>query len=91
MVAGRDSHAYRQAKTELRHRRLPCWLCGQRIDYTLHWSDPMSFSADHVRLLSTHAHLADDPANLRPAHLDCNKRRGDRPPPPPLGDTSGEW
>jgi hypothetical protein len=60
--------------------------------YRLEWPDPDSFSVDHYpRPLSTHPHLAEDPGNLKPAHLRCNQAAGDRGPVPSLGQPSEDW
>lgn len=81
----------RRLRTEQRAKRLPCWLCGQPIDYTLYSDDPSAFSVDHVHPWSTHPELREDPGNLRSAHLHCNKSRGNRAPNPGLGLRSREW
>ena len=47
-----------------------CWLCHQPIDGTV--------SVDHVLPRSKGG--TDDIENLRPAHLRCNLRRGNRAP-----------
>lgn len=62
-----------------------CWLCGL----------PGADSVDHViplRVLreTGRMDLAEDPANLRPAHLSCNSRRQDKPPTPPVS-RSRRW
>ena len=51
-----------------------CWLCHQPIIGKV--------SPDHVIPVALGG--SDDIENLRPAHLLCNKRRGMRPPPPQL-------
>lgn len=77
---------------EVKARRGPCCRCGQRIDYRLRYPDPQSFSVDHYPYpLSTHPHLAEEPTNLAPAHLHCNKVAGNRAPLPGLGTTSEAW
>lgn len=90
-MAGRSTRRMRRLKQEQRAKGLPCWLCGQPIDYTLSDDDPDAFSVDHVKPWSTHPHLREDPANLRSAHLRCNKGRGNRDPRPGLGLRSREW
>lgn len=49
-----------------------CWLCGEPLDPSRRWPDPLSTTADHVT-----------PGNpdsvLRPACLRCNSARGNRP------------
>jgi 5-methylcytosine-specific restriction endonuclease McrA len=89
--AGRSGHRWRQLQANLRAQHLPCWLCGQPIDYRLTWPDPASFSVDHAVPRSVDLRLAEDPANLRPAHLRCNTSRGPRTPKPALGTTSRPW
>lgn len=49
--------------------------CGEPIDWTLAWPDPMSRSMDHVHELQDGGDLT-DPANLRAAHLGCNASKG---------------
>lgn len=82
-------------KAEVRARAragTPCCRCFQPIDCTLPWPDPRSFSVDHYPFpISTHPHLAEDPGNLAPAHLDCNQSAGNKRPLPGLGKTSEEW
>ena len=68
-----------------------CWLCGQPINMQLPRTDPDSFELDHILPVSTHPELANDPANTRPAHKQCNRARGNRPPKPNLGHTSRNW
>lgn len=50
-----------------------CWLCGEPIDMTLKFPEPMSPSVDHI---IPHAlGGTNERSNLRSAHLDCNRRR----------------
>ena len=57
-----------------------CWLCHQPIVGRV--------SIDHVTPVSQGG--SDDITNLRPAHLKCNVRRGNRRAPTPLL-TSTRW
>lgn len=68
-----------------------CWLCHQPIDYAADASSDNSFSADHVMPYADHPELREDPANLAPAHLGCNRRRGKRAPSAGIGQTSRQW
>ena len=56
---------------------LRCHLCNALIDKSLRAPHPLSASVDHV---VPHAlGGADDPGNLRPAHLSCNRSRQVKP------------
>jgi hypothetical protein len=81
---GRSTRRYKHLCRLQRARQLPCWLCGQPINYRLTWPHPDSYSTDHARPWITHPHLREDPTNLRSAHLHCNQSKGDGPPPQPL-------
>lgn len=74
-------------RTYLRNRRRirnqdVCWLCGQWIDPDLKSPHPKSWTADHVTPIASGGH---NHGELRPAHRDCNTRRGKTPPPPRHG------
>jgi len=89
--AGRRGGRWRLLRANQRAKRLPCWLCGQPIDYDADMGNPNSFAVDHEKPLSTHPHLAEEPSNLRSAHARCNNSRGNMPPVPALGVTSRNW
>lgn len=55
-----------------------CWLCRGAIDLTLPSTHKRGLSLDHVVPRSRGGD--DSVANLRPAHLSCNCRRGNRAP-----------
>lgn len=89
--AGRTGRRWLRLRENLKAQNRPCWLCGQPINPRLRWPHPASFSVDHRYPLSTHPHLAEDPAALMPSHLRCNVNRGARDPKPSIGDTSRDW
>lgn len=93
--AGRSTRRYKTTRTTFRNdcatANEPCWLCGKPINYDLPPEHPDSFSLDHAYPRNTHPELAEDPANYRPSHLDCNKQRGDREPHIQLGSPSEHW
>lgn len=71
---------------------MPCWLCGKPIDYALPDADhPEAFNLDHAHPVSTHPELAEDPANFRSSHADCNEKRGNNAPFIELGTPSEDW
>lgn len=83
---------WRRLKANVRLRGGLCCRCVQPIDYTLSWPDPESFSVDHYpHPYATHPHLAEDPANLAPAHLHCNQSASDNGARPGLGTPSETW
>lgn len=53
-----------------------CGICFDDINPSLTYPDPESFSVDHIQPLSLGG--AHSYANTRPAHLECNVKRGNR-------------
>lgn len=97
---GRSGRRWQRLKADVYARRRPCCRCGQPIDYGLPYRDPDtgtvnpdSKSVDHYpHPLSTHPHLAEDPANLAAAHLRCNTSAGtSTDDTTDLGTPSEEW
>lgn len=72
---GRTGRPYRRRREAIRRSNAPCHICGKAIDYTLPYTDPMSFVMDHDQPL-THGGHPLDPANTRAAHRLCNGRKG---------------
>lgn len=73
---GRRTRRFKMLTKTLRAKGLPCWLCGQPIDYNAKAGEPKSFSADHKEPLSKRPDLAEVYSNLRPAHFECNDKKG---------------
>jgi 5-methylcytosine-specific restriction endonuclease McrA len=69
-MAWGGAHSVRKRKQVLAEYGNVCWLCGQPV--------PGLPSADHVIPRSRGG--SDDIENLRPAHLACNVKRGNRLP-----------
>ena len=73
---------HRDTTTRDRHREAirrsgsGCHLCGQPIDYTLPYLDPMSFVVDHKTPLSKGG--TDTLDNKAAAHRACNATKGSR-------------
>lgn len=51
-----------------------CGICGDLVDPSCRFPDPLSASVDHIVLVAVGG--SNDLANLRLAHLGCNMRRG---------------
>ncbi|MFE9232041.1 hypothetical protein [Cellulosimicrobium funkei] len=69
-----------------------CWLCKQRIDYTVPPSTtPDSHNLDHFHPVATHPELQHDTTGFRHSHFSCNASRGSRAPSAGLGDEVDPW
>lgn len=70
-----EGRRWRAVRAKVLRGSQTCWLCGQPIDLTIPAPLPMSPSVDHVipRAVGGGGLTM---ANLRPAHLGCNIRRG---------------
>lgn len=94
-IPGRSTAAHRANRAALKkltaEHNLPCALCGQAIDTTLHYRDPQAFEYDHIKSTKTYPELADDPANGQPSHRLCNENKGSGDARPGLGDPSEVW
>src|SRR5271165_1467974 len=53
----------------------PCWLCHQPIKYDAPPLTKDAFELDHAVPVSQRPDLEYDPANARPSHSSCNRRR----------------
>lgn len=93
--AGRSTRRYKELRAAFRRKckanTLPCWLCGNTIDYYLPHVHPDSFNLDHAVPRSQRPNLAEDPANFRPSHRICNEKRGADAPQIPIGQPSEHW
>jgi hypothetical protein len=74
------SRTYWRLREIVKREEPNCWLCHKWIDPRLRYPALMSFSVDHVILTSVRPDLAEVRSNMRAAHLDCNRRRNNRPP-----------
>jgi hypothetical protein len=90
--AGRRGRTWEAIKANQRAKRLPCFRCGQPIDYELHFPDPGSFSAGHIISKRDRPDLAEDPTNVCSEHLRCNQGGGTTVAAPTSnGTASEEW
>ena len=75
----RNNRAYVAKREALKHHakrnNIPCWLCGQPINWNAHWKDKDSFTADHIKPVANGGKMT---GQLKPAHRSCNSRRGKR-------------
>lgn len=54
-----------------------CAICGQPVDKSLTFPDPMSPTVDHIIPISRGGHPSDI-SNLQLAHFTCNRLKSDR-------------
>ena len=92
----RQTPAWRRMRTQCFERdeakRAPCWICGQRIDYSVApGSTPESYEPDHRMPVETHPELALLPENVMPSHRRCNRARGKKAGIDNLGNRSRNW
>ena len=78
---GHSRYRAQRAKLKARLRRDgggDCCYCGHPIDLDLEYPDPWSFSADHSHPVGRGGANYGVGVVLRPCHLRCNLRAGDR-------------
>ena len=73
MSTGRNSAQRDSDRARIRATRAACHICGDPIDYTLKWPDPMCFVADHVTPLIKGGR--DHISNKAAAHNKCNSKK----------------
>jgi hypothetical protein len=71
-VTRTNDRTYRKARAKLMQPGVVCVLCGEEIDLSLKFPDPMSFSADHVDPVALGGSNRGD---LQPMHLTHNRLR----------------
>lgn len=86
---GREARAAYRAECE--ERNAPCWLCGQPIDYGAISGTPNAFELDHRLPRADYPELTFEPSNFAPAHSSCNRARGKKDVPLPLGPLTAAW
>lgn len=54
-----------------------CGICGQPVDFTLKFPDPLSPCIDHIIPVDKGGHPSDID-NMQLAHLSCNRQKSDK-------------
>lgn len=99
---GRNSGKFQRARNRCLNANQICMFrgnarhpaCGQLIDLTLQWPDPMSGTANHIIPVSDlewDDPLTYDQNNLESMHLVCNQRLGDGKQRSATHPTSRNW
>jgi len=69
----RNTNQRDRDRARIRATKANCHICGEPIDYTLKWPDPMCFVVDHVIPLIKGG--LDHISNKRAAHNLCNSKK----------------
>lgn len=75
-MANRNTTQRDRDRATIARDKPPCYLCGEEIDYALHYLDPMAYVVDHV--IPIHHGGPDHISNKKAAHRACNRAKGAR-------------
>lgn len=83
MATARNTAIRDQHRRVIRRTQPPCGICGEPIDYSLPYLDPMEFVVDHIVPLGANPsaeRLAelDVLENKQAAHRMCNRTKSDK-------------
>lgn len=70
---GRNDALRKKHRAIIARAQPACHICGQPIDYSLVYPDPMCFVVDHVTPIHRGGH--DTLANKKAAHHSCNSTK----------------
>jgi len=98
----RSDHAYKtmreQYRIECMVRRQPdgskgdpCCRCTERIDYSLQYPHPFSWSLEHIIKVADRPELLLDRNNWSSAHFGCNSMNGPDDHVADTGEPSEDW
>lgn len=73
MSTGRNTNQRDRDRARIRATKANCHICGQPIDYTLPYTDPMAFQVDHIQALVRGG--ADNISNKAASHRACNSKK----------------
>jgi 5-methylcytosine-specific restriction endonuclease McrA len=68
---------FNNAKRRIYATETVCGICGEPVDMSLRYPNPLSKSIDHIIPLARGGHPT-DLSNLQLAHLACNKSKGEK-------------
>lgn len=74
---GKHRTALDRNKKKIYATQKVCGICGQPVDFSLRYPNPMSKTVDHIIPINRGGHPS-DLANLQLAHLSCNRQKSDK-------------
>ncbi len=74
---GEHRAAFDRNKKKIYATQSVCGICGQPVDFSLRYPNPMSKTVDHIIPINRGGHPS-DLANLQLAHLSCNRQKSDK-------------
>ena len=74
---GEHRTAFDRNKKKIYATQSVCGICGQPVDFSLRYPNPMSKTVDHIIPINRGGHPS-DLANLQLAHLSCNRQKSDK-------------
>ena len=74
---GEHRTAFERNKKKIYATQKVCGICGQPVDFSLRYPNPMSKTVDHIIPINRGGHPS-DLANLQLAHLSCNRQKSDK-------------
>lgn len=78
MAVARSTTTRDHHRNQIRRTRANCGICGEPIDYKLHYLDPGAFVVDHIVPLALGG--PDTIENKQAAHRHCNRVKSDKAP-----------
>lgn len=74
---GEHRTAFERNKRKIYATQKLCGICGQPVDFSLRYPNPMSKTVDHIIPINRGGHPS-DLDNLQLAHLSCNRQKSDK-------------
>lgn len=74
---GEHRTAFARNKRKIYATQKLCGICGQPVDFSLRYPNPMSKTVDHIIPINRGGHPS-DLDNLQLAHLSCNRQKSDK-------------
>lgn len=74
---GKAAASYRKNRKIILESQTICGICGQPVDFSKKYPDPMSPCVDHIIPVDKGGHPS-DLNNLQLAHLWCNRQKSDK-------------